>query len=47
MKRKNKLNERSQKLKSISIKKLSKDLINKFSIFNGENIFLQEYLKII
>ena len=36
---KNKLNELSEKVKTISTKVLTKDLINKFSILNGAKIF--------
>ena len=43
----NELNKLSKKLKVISTKGLTKDLINKFSIINGQNIFLLEYFKII
>ena len=35
----NELNELSEKVKAISIKGLTKDLINKFSIFNGPKHF--------
>ena len=38
------LNELSKKVKAISTKGLTKDLINKFSILNGAKCFLQEYL---
>ena len=44
---KNELNELPKNVKAISTKGLTKDLINKFSILNGENIFLLEYFKII
>ena len=40
---KNKLNELSEKVKTISTKALTKDLINKFSILNGAKIFRQKY----
>ena len=43
----NELNKLSKKLKVISTKGLTKDLINKFSIINGQNIFFLEYFKII
>ena len=43
----NELNKLSKKLKVISTKGLTKDLINKFSIINGQNIFLLECFKII
>ena len=36
---KNELNELSKKVKAISIKGLTKDLIDKFSILNGEKHF--------
>ena len=36
---KNELNELSKKVKAISTKRLRKDLINKFSIFNGAKYF--------
>ena len=45
---KNELNEPSEKVKAISTKGLTKDLINKFSILNGANYFcsgiFQNYL---
>ena len=45
---KNELNEPSEKVKAISTKGLTKDLINKFSILNGANCFcsgiFQNYL---
>ena len=45
---KNELNELSKKIKSISTKGLTKDLINKFSILNGAKYFslgiFQNYL---
>ena len=44
---KNKLNEISEKVKGRSTKRLTKDLMNKFSILMKQNIFLQEYFKII
>ena len=48
---KNKLNELSKKVKAISAKGLTKDLINKFSIFNGAKYFssriFQNYLVFI
>ena len=43
----NELNKLSKKLKAISTKGITKDLINKFSIINGQNIFLLECFKII
>ena len=36
---KNELNELSKKVKAISTKRLTKDLINKFSIINGAKNF--------
>ena len=36
---KNELNELSKKVKAISTKELTKNLINKFSILNGTKIF--------
>ena len=36
-----------KKVKAISTKGLTKDLINKLSILNRANIFLKEYFKII
>ena len=42
----NELNELSRKVKAISAKGLTKDLINKFSILNGAKYF-QKYFKII
>ena len=48
---KNELNELSKKVKAISTKGLTKDLINKFSIFNGTKYFssgiFQNYLVFI
>ena len=44
---KNELNELSKKVKAISTKGLTKDLINKFSILNGAKYFLWKYFKII
>ena len=44
---KNGLGELSKNVKAISSKGLINDLINKFSIFNGKKMFLQEYFKII
>ena len=48
---KNKLNELSKKVKTILTKRLTKDLINKFSILNGANYFFsgifQNYLAFI
>ena len=44
---KNELIELSKKIKAISTKGLTKHLINEFSILYGQNIFLQEYFKII
>ena len=48
---KNELNELSKKVKAISTKGLTKDLINKFSILNGANYFalgiFQNYLVFI
>ena len=38
---KNELNELSKKVKSISTKGLTKDLIDKFSILNGAKYFYQ------
>ena len=43
----NELNKLSKKLKAVSTKGITKDLINKFSIINGQNIFLLECFKII
>ena len=43
---KNELNEVSKKVKAISTKGLTKDLINKFRILNGAIIF-RKYFKII
>ena len=45
--KKRELNELSKKVKVISTKRLTKDLINKFSIFNRVKYFFQEYFKII
>ena len=42
---KNELNEVSKKVKAISTKGLTKDLINKFRILNGAIIF-RKYFKI-
>ena len=39
---KNELNELSKKVKAISTKGLTKDLINKFSILNGAKYFSSE-----
>ena len=36
-----------KKVKAISTKGLTKDLIDKFSIFNGAKYFFHEYFKII
>ena len=48
---KNKLKELSKKVKTILTKRLTKDLINKFSILNGANYFFsgifQNYLAFI
>ena len=44
---KSELNGLLKKVKAISRKGLRKDLINKFSILNGEKYFFQEYLKFI
>ena len=47
---KNKLNELSKKVKTILTKRLTKDLINKFSILNGAHFFsgiFQNYLVFI
>ena len=48
---KNELNELSKKIKTISIKGLAKDLINKFCILNGQKYFpsgmFQNYLVFI
>ena len=48
---KNELNEISEKLKAISTKELTKDLINKFSVLNGAKYFssgiFQNYLVFI
>ena len=48
---KNKLNELSKKVKTILTKRLTKDLISKFSILNGANYFFsgifQNYLAFI
>ena len=41
---KHELNELSKKLKAISTKVLTKDMINKFSILNGAKCFLQKNL---
>ena len=50
-KNKNELNELSKRVKSISTKGLTKDLINKFSILNGAKYFssgiFQNYLVFI
>ena len=43
----NELNELSEKVKAISTKELTKDLINKVSILNGAKCFFQEYFNII
>ena len=47
----NELNELSEKIKAISAKGLTKDLINAFSIFNGAKYFssglFQNYLVFI
>ena len=47
----NELNELSKKIKAISTKGLTKDLINTFSVFNGAKYFLsglfQNYLVFI
>ena len=49
MSNKNELNELSKKLKAISKKGLTKDLIDQFSIINGAIfiifIFVQEYFR--
>ena len=49
MSNKNELNELSKKLKTISKKGLTKDLIDQFSIINGAIfiifIFVQEYFR--
>ena len=37
---KNELNKLSKKIKSISTKELTEDLVKRFSIINGANIFL-------
>ena len=42
---KNELNELSKKIKSISTKGLTKDLINKFSILNGWKYFFSGILQ--
>ena len=48
---KNELNELSKKVKAISTKRLTKDLINRFSVFNGAKYFssgaFQNYLVFI
>ena len=44
---KSELNELSKKVKAISIKRLTKDLINKFSILDGAKYFSSGYLKVI
>ena len=44
---KNELNELSKKVESISTKELTKDLINRKKFLMTENIFLQDYFKII
>ena len=36
-----------KKATAISTKRFTKDLINKFSVFNGAKYFLKEYFKII
>ena len=41
------INKLSKKVKAISTKGLTKDMITKLSIINGANIFPQEYFKII
>ena len=43
---KNELNELSKKVKVISTKGLTKDLINNLVFLMEQNIFLQEYFKI-
>ena len=43
----NELNELSEKVKAISTKELTKDLINKFSILNGAKCLFKEYFNII
>ena len=44
---KNELSELSEKVKAKSAKGLTKDVINKFSIFNGAKYFSSEIFQII
>ena len=45
---KNELNGLSKKkVKAISTKGLTKDMVDKFTVLNGAKYFLQEYFKII
>ena len=43
----NELNELSEKVKAISTKRLTKNLINKFSVLNGAKYFFQKHFQII